>query len=406
MGRKWLAFLCCVLAVLLATPILAGCGGGEEETEVKTITIGDMTDLTGPAQNAMQAISWSLQDYSEYINEQGLIPNVTLEVIQYDTKYDSSRYALGYESLKSQGADIIFTGFAPACEALATRAELDEIAMICCSSTVGLVDSQGPTFCLAGLMRGQVPASLEWVYENDWKGTGPARIGMASWNIPPDPDIEAALKKYCQDHPDQYTLVGTSMVPVGTMTWSAEVAQFKDCDYVWFGSGGAVAPSTFIKQYSEAGGKARLLASDTLVSYVGAITDAAGWAAVDGMLNSVNWGWWSLDSDNVRLARQLLEQNHPAEAASMVNRQAMSGLIDAQVAVELIRAVVKKIGTQDLSSKAIYEGLQQVSVTLSGFATLDYSTGSREGLQHFQMWRWSAAEKNLVLASDWIPNAD
>ncbi len=77
-----------------------------------------------------------------------------------------------------------------------------------------------------------------------------------------DPDTETALKKYCQENPGQYTLVGTSMVPAGTMTWSAEVAQFKNCDYLWFGSGGAVAPSTFISQYRAAGGTATIVSGD------------------------------------------------------------------------------------------------------------------------------------------------
>ncbi len=119
-----------------------------------------------------------------------------------------------------------------------------------------------------------------------------------------------------------------------------------------------------------------------LVSYIGAIADKAGWSAIDGMYNGVNWGWWTMDSDQVRLATQLLEQNHTAaEVAAMKNRQAMSGIIDAEVCVELIRAVVDKIGTKDLSSQAIMDGLETVSVTLPGFATLDYSGGSREGLQ-------------------------
>lgn len=405
MRRKWIALACCVLAILMVIPLSLGCGK-KEETEVKTIVIGDLTDLTGPAAAAMTPISWSLVDYCNYINSEGLLPNVNLVVVQYDTKYDTSRFGLGYDSVKAQGADVIWTGFPGVAESLNTRAGIDGIPIICASSTVALVDNPGAVFCLAALMRGVVPAELKWVYENDWKKTGPATIGMASWNVPPDPDIETALKKYCQENPGQYTLVGTSMVPAGTMTWSAEVAQYKNCDYVWFGSGGAVAPSTFIKQYRAAGGTAKILAGDQLVSYIGAIADSAGWSSIDGMYNGVNWGWWTMDSDQVRLATQLLEQNHTAaEVAAMKNRQAMSGIIDAEVCVELIRAVVDKIGTKDLSSQAIMDGLETVSVTLPGFATLDYSGGSREGLQYIQMWKGSAADQNLVLASDWIPTS-
>lgn len=407
MGRKWIALLCCILAVLMATPVIAGCGGGEEETEAKTIVIGDLTDLTGPAANAMTPISWSLQDYCSYVNSEGLIPNVTLEVVQYDTKYDTQRFSLGYDYVKSQGATVIWTGFPGCAEALKTRAEVDGIAIIEASASVPVVDTPGSVFCEAGLMRGIVPAELEWVYEEDWEGAGPATIGMASWNVAPNPDTETALKKYCQENPDQFTLVGASLVPAGTMTWSGEVDKYKNCDYLWFGSGGAVGPSTFIDQYRAAGGKATIVSGGgTLCSYVGAITDKAGWANCDGLLESINWAWWTYDSDQVRLATRLLQENHPGEAPSMINRQALSGLINAEVAVELLRAVVKEIGTKDLSSRAIYEGLQQASVTLPGFEKLDYSQGSREGMRYFQMWKWSAADQNLMLVSDWIPNAE
>ncbi len=407
MGRKWIALLCCVLAVLLVTPALVGCGGSEDNTGTKTIVIGDLTDLTGPASNAMTPISWSLKDYSDYVNREGLIPGVTLSVVQYDTKYDTQRFQLGYDYVKSQGATVIWTGFPGCAEALKTRAEVDGLAIIEASASVPVVDNPGSVFCEAGLMRGIVPAELAWLHENDWQGTGPATIAMASWNVAPNPDTETALKKYCQEHPDQFTLEGTSLVPAGTMTWSAEVAKFKDCDYIWFGSGGAVAPATFISEYRAGGGTATLVSGGgTLCSYVGAISERAGWAACDGLLESINWAWWTYDSDQVDLAIRLLQENHPSEAPGMINRQALSGLLNAQVCVELLRAVVKDIGTDDLSGKAIYEGLQNASMQLPNFPKLDYSQGSREGLLYSQIWKWSAADQNLVLVSDWIPNAD
>ena len=407
MGRKWIALLCCVLAVLLVMPAIVGCGGSKDETGTKTLVIGDLTDLTGPAANAMTPISWSLQDYSDYVNREGLIPGVTLRVVQYDTKYDTQRFQLGYDYVKSQGASVIWTGFPGCAEALKTRAEVDGLAIIQASASVPVVDNPGSVFCEAGLMRGIVPAQLAWVHESHWQGAGTATIGMVSWNVAPNPDAETALKKYCQEHPDQYTLVGTSLVPAGTMTWSAEVAKFKDCDYIWFGSGGAVAPATFISEYRTAGGRATLVAGGgTLCSYVGAVSDRAGWAACDGLLEGINWAWWTYDSDQVDLAISLLQENHPSEAPGMVNRQALSGLLNAHVAVELIRAVVENIGTDDLSGRAIYEGLQNASVELPGFPKMDYSQGSREGMRYSQMWKWSAADENLVLVSDWIPNAD
>ncbi len=401
MGRKWIAVLCCVLALCMVAPLLVGCGS-KKETGTRTVVIGDLTDLTGAAANAMTPISYSLSDYVGYVNEHNLIPNVKLSIVQYDTQYKSDRFLLGYQSVKEQGAQVIFTGFPGVAEALNTQAQIDGIPIIECSATDTVVDNPGAVFCLASLPRSLVPAELEWVYKNDWKGTGPAKIAFVSWNIPPDPDILKAVKAYCESNTSQYTFKGSSMAPAPTMTWSSQVTEFKDCDYIFFGSGGAVAPATFIAQFRAAGGTAKILATDTLVSYISAIVDqAGGWSAVDGMLNAVNYGWWNMDSDQMRLAIELLRQNHPSEASAIMAGQCASGVIDSEMAVELIKAAIEKIGNKEITSKAIMEALPKVKVTLPGFPTLEYSS-SREGLRYFQMWKCSAADKDLVLASDWV----
>lgn len=399
-SRLWF-FLCCVVAVCLVVPTGLGCGK-KEDNETAMLVIGDLTDLSGPAQNAMRVLTWGLQDYCAYMNNEGLIPGLKLKVVSYDTKYDPSRYAVGYDWVKQQGAKVIFTGFPGVAETLSTRAEIDGIPVICASATTTMVDNPGPVFMLATLERGRVPAFLKWVYENDWEDSSEtASIAMVSWNVPPDPDIEAAVEEYCADNPSQFTLLGSSMVPAGTMTWSSEVIEFKDCDYIFFGSGGAVAPSTFISQYRDGGGRGKILATDTLFSYWGAIVEKAGWAGVEGTLNALNWGWWTHDSDQMRLAIQLLQESHPTEAATLRQTGAPGGLINGHAAVEMIRAAVGKMGTDNLTSKAIYEAFKTVSFSMDGFQTVDYSV-SREGARSIHIWKWSASDEDLVLVSDWI----
>ncbi len=120
MRRKWIALAVLCPGYSHGDSSVPGVRQ-EEETEVKTIVIGDLTDLTGPAAAAMTPISWSLVDYCNYINSEGLLPDVNLVVVQYDTKYDTSRFGLGYDSVKAQGADVIWTGFPGVAESLNTR---------------------------------------------------------------------------------------------------------------------------------------------------------------------------------------------------------------------------------------------------------------------------------------------
>ena len=57
------------------------------------ITIGDLTDITGPGANALSLITMVLEDMVTYYNQQNLIPGVQLEVISYDGQFDPAFHA-------------------------------------------------------------------------------------------------------------------------------------------------------------------------------------------------------------------------------------------------------------------------------------------------------------------------
>jgi ABC-type branched-subunit amino acid transport system substrate-binding protein len=403
MRRKWIALVCCVLAICMVIPMSLACSS-KEETENVTITIGDLTDLTGPGASAMKPISWALKDYCDYINAEKPIKGVTLQVVSYDTQYKSDRFMLGYDDLRSQGASIIFTGPPAMAATIKARAAIDKMPVICASATGALVDEPGWVFTLATIDKYRLPVFLDWLMEKDWEGTGAAKIGLVGYAVAPSPDVEAAMKEYCQSHTDQYTLVGTTLVPFGTMTWSAEVQTFKNCDYLFLAANGGTMASTFVDQYRAAGGTAKLIGSDALNAYVGAVTDKAGWAAVDGTLTYGNWGYWTLESKEVDLAKQLLETNHPDDAAAYekVGSGAIGGAMDAHYAVALLRAVIEKVGAKDLTGQKIYDALQDVKVELPGFYPVDFKDGQRQGARYFDVQEWSAADQTLNIITDWL----
>jgi ABC-type branched-subunit amino acid transport system substrate-binding protein len=405
MRHRWIAVLCCVLAICLLVPMLVGCGN-KEETETRTLIIGDLTDFTGPGATALTPITWALVDYCNYVNTEGLLPGVRLAVVSYDTKYETTRYSPGFDSLKAQGAQVIFTGSAAIAAALKTRAEIDKIPIVSAGASQGLIDPPGWVFCECTMENPRTSAMLNWLNKNDWKGTGPAKIGLVGYNMPPSTDQASALESYCVDNPSQYSLVGISLVPYGTMTWSSEVEKYKGCDYLIIGAVGAVMPSTFIDQYRAAGGQAKLIGADGLGAYFGAVIDKVGWPAIDGTIINAQWGWWNLDSDQVRLAEQLLVANHTAEEAEKVKKVGIGGIggaINAQVAVELVKAVIEKVGIKDFSGEEFYETVQTVAINMPGYEQVDFQgEGNRQGSPWIQMYKWSAADQDMVLLSDWI----
>ncbi|MCP4612749.1 MAG: ABC transporter substrate-binding protein, partial [Planctomycetes bacterium] len=125
--------ICLVIlaSILLALPLLTACSKNDETSaptisptptptpsaikaqETVKITIGNLSDLTGVSANAMGIINMALEDTVEYYNEQNLIPGVELEVITYDGQFNPARDISGYEWLKENGADLIFTAVPP-----------------------------------------------------------------------------------------------------------------------------------------------------------------------------------------------------------------------------------------------------------------------------------------------------
>ena len=305
-------------------------------------------------------------------------------------------------------SSIIFTGPPAMADAIKARADIDQMPVICASSTANMVDNPGYVFTLAVLDRYRVPFFLDWLNENDWEGTGPAKLGLVGYSMAPSPDVQAAVQAYCPDNTDKYTLVGTTLVPMGTMTWSAEVQTYKDCDYLFIAANGATMSSTFVEQYRAAGGKAKLIGSDAFNAYVGAVTDKAGWAAVDGSLTYGNWGYWTLESTEVDLIKELLEKNHPAEAATLmkVGSGAIGGGMDAHMCVLLLMEVVKEIGADKMtgegSGEAIYNALQEVTAEAPGYYPVNYPDGERQGARYIHVQRWSAADQTLNIITDWM----
>ena len=73
MKHGWKMAMAGLLVLALLMLPLLGCAEGEEEEEV-TITIGVLTDFTGPASSALIPLQWGIEDLVKHYNEEDLIP--------------------------------------------------------------------------------------------------------------------------------------------------------------------------------------------------------------------------------------------------------------------------------------------------------------------------------------------
>lgn len=378
------------------------------EVEKVTITIGELTDFTGPAASALTPCSWALHDVAEYINEEGLIPGVELEVISYDTKHSSDRFVPGYEWLRDQGAQVIVCSPPAYAEANKARAEMDKIPIVCFVASLALVEPPGWVFCLPPLKADKARTLVEWISESDWdyqtEGRIP-KIGVVGIAIPPATDEAEAVEAYCQAHPDKFDYVGSYLAPYGTMTWATAVAALEDCDYVYISPIGGTMPATFISQFRAAGCTAKFIGTASITAYLGVIEGKVGWEALDGTLTTSTHAWWTYEAPAIDLAKQLLFEYHPKEAYDTIRSGigALSGAVWAQYFFEMVKAIVEEMGAENFDGQAFYDTAITTTIQLENLPEVTFTNTDRIGSNSMDIWEWSAAEMDLVRVSDWLP---
>ncbi len=367
------------------------------------ITIGNLTDRTGPASNAFSIVDIALDDIVEYVNTKNPIPGVELKVVTYDGQFDPSKDIPGYEWLKEKGADMILTGLPTSPVTLKQTVNEDKIVLFSLSVPLEELLVPGYVFGVSAIPEQDAPNLLEWIAQNDpdFPTDRPSRIGGASWTDSVGPQFIAAMESYAQAHPDQYKWEGGYPTPF-TFVWTAEVEALKDCDYVYI----PTMPIAFMTQYREAGYTAKFLGSEPQAAFIGMIHDADIWDEVDGSLFIRGTRWWNEDGELINFAKERLHEFHPDEAEGImqtgVGYMPMGGAY--YVMVDIIRQAVKSVGAENFNSQALYDAAQSYSLVVDGVQRYSFNETKRYANDSLAIYELRADEKNLFRADpEWIP---
>jgi len=406
--------------MLLALQMLVACNGGGDDKEPTvptdtpstqptveppgkvTITIGNHTDKSGVAANAMQYIDMALKDVVEYYNEKNLIPGVEVKVVEYDGQADPSKDIPGYEWLKQKGADLIVVWFPWTLTTLRFNVEEDSIPMFGTIVRTDVLYPPGYLFITGALVEGTAWTMVKWVAENGWdyQAKGPAKIGGACWDTDDGDIYFDAFKRYAELHPEQIEWVSGHIAPTGTYTWSPEVQALKDCDYVWVPS----QMGNFVREYRQAGYTAKFLGSSPHLAFWGLIMDMRLWDEVDGSLFFVETEWWDEEGEVPDFINQLLREKHPDSYERIIRAgKSYSAAINVVLIMEIIKSATEAVGPQNLDSQAIYEAAQSFTLTFDGLQRHSYSETKRASLDRIAVYEVRGSEENIVRISDWIP---
>lgn len=375
----------------------------DDQAELVTITIGNLTDLTGVSANAMSVIDMALEDLVRYYNQENLIPGVELKVVNYDGQTDPSRDIPGYEWLRQKGADLIHSPVTATASILKPFLEEDNLLLFSESASGEALIPPGYVFAPTAASEDLAYTLLRWVAENDWdyKSNGPAKIGAADWPTDMVDAMYKAMEEYAAVHPDQFEWVGGYQTVVGSFLWDAEIQALKDCDYV-------VPPIlmwNFVKDYRAAGCTGKLLGGDPQAAFMGMIDDARLWDEIDGMFFFKTSRWWNEDGPLIDLAKKLLHEYHP-ESADEVMRSGSSYLaIDsASQMLEIIANTVETVGAQNFNTQALYDAAVSYSQVINGVERANFSETKRNSLNFGVMYEARAAENDLFrLHEEWYP---
>jgi ABC-type branched-subunit amino acid transport system substrate-binding protein len=407
MNRKYQVLVALFLVLALLGTAAFGCGGGEEGKTV--ITIGVMTDMTGPAQAVFCPLQYAIEDLTRYYNEENLIPNVKLKVVTYDTQLNPSRDIPGYNWLRGHGAQIIIDNM-PWPEAMQPFASRDKVPLIAMVGTKSTLTNPpfGWLFSPCSVNADLMKTLLKWISENDWDYQAMGRkpkIGSVSVPTTGDMEDADAVKEYCQDNPDQFEYVAGFVPPITQVTWTSEIKALKDCDYVVVpGSGTSMV--TFVEQFRSKGCAGKFISEHPLACYVDLLVRAVGWKALDGSLSAHSTAlWWGEESPIVDLAQELLQRYRSGQAEDIIRQGIgyIGGFHQIYFVYDVLRQAVKNVGVNDFDSQAFYNTAISFKEDVQGYTERGWTDDVRYAFKHGVIYRWSAESKDLVRVSDWLP---
>jgi ABC-type branched-subunit amino acid transport system substrate-binding protein len=410
MKKSWIKGVVCFLVLALTALFYVGCGGGGGGGKV-TITIGEITDLTGPASAAAIWSHMTAVDMVRYWNDENIISGVNLKLATWDERFDPSRDMPGYDWLRERGADVIYSLVANFCEALKPFAERDKTVICSSGATSPMIEPPGWVFAFSPTYAMDIKTLLKWLSENDWDySKGVPKLGLPGWNEPIEVDMNKAIEQYCQDYPGKFDYVGASLAPVGSMMWYGQVQEMKDCDYVVLASG---VYGSFVEQFQGAGYTAKLVGPMAVAAFRGLLVDTLGWESLlDGMISTQVNPWWG-EGDSypfIKLAEDILHRYHSdSEADEIIYRGGCSYLGTGQTLyaiLEVVKAAVEKVGAENFDGQAYYNVALNYKLSgpvWKGYPQWGFSQTKRCWQDDEMIYRWSAEAKDLVRLSNFVP---
>jgi hypothetical protein len=395
-------FLCCIIATGLT-----GCGSNDVQDtqipvktdttvtdEIRTIKIGNITDITGPGAVGMEMVNLALDDAVRYYNENQLIDGVNFKVISWDSQMDSSRTIPGYEFLMHSEVDLITTSQPGVAITLKPRVEDDGMVLFTMAGELNAIEPPGHIFSLGTIPQHEAYTLLSWIAQNDWdyKTNGPAKIGGAAWEEPYSSKFILAMEEYCKAHPDQFDFAGGFLTDF-SFSWSSQVEALKECDYIFPN----IMMNTLVEELRRVGSDAKLIGGSPHTALQKQLNSRQAWSNVDGMLIIYTGSWWNESGEEIDLFKQLLAQYHPNSTEEIITLgSGYQSLGSHFKMLEIVADAVEEAGVEDFDTGALYEAAKSYSKSIDGRDMYNFTDTKRYIVNYFGVLEVDAAKETLI----------
>ena len=359
--------------LLLAMPLLGGCGAEEEGT----VLVGFIGDFTGVASATCNELKKAIDDYLAMAQEENPIPGADIKLATYDTRMKYDRVPFGYQDLKGRGADIFFN-FNPIMQGMLIEDHQEDhipsLSMVSSPTYVGQdwIYSFGVHYPL------EAEAIAHWIVKEWWPDQGEERavkighVGIHGYGST-DQVSEKLQEMQASDDYD-FELVEEEGLET-TPEWGSEVSALSECDIIIVNCVGPQAAS-FVRDAKDRNYAGKLLG--TSMAFLGfweLVKDAVSPAELDGTLAIHGHTLWTDKTDGELVPFMALVDNmlHTYRESEYDNLRKgtsyMTGVEVGMVLEEAIRNAAEDKTADQTWAEAINAAMQDIHIdkTADGF---------------------------------------
>ncbi|MDP6510136.1 MAG: ABC transporter substrate-binding protein [Dehalococcoidia bacterium] len=418
MRRKHWVVMVLGALLLVASPLLAACGGEEPAVAPqpaapveKKVKVGLGLSVTGALASTTKPISYGLWDYLKYVNDvqgglkytspAGVQETVTLDIKWEDMAYDPARAVDTYRRLEAWGAQVMHLTAGSMVLTVLDSITRDQVPVVYYGPIQPNSAAARPVYSI-----GEFPGYsdedavfLDWVKAN-WTESRPPRVGflnletaMARVELPGQ--VPAYAESIGVEH------VGQEWVPYALTDASVELKRLadKDPDFIFFAHVPSGA-SVILKDAVRMGIRDKIKFGQIFWGFTEATIATAGEAS-EGLYGMVPAALTTEDLPGVNLARETMLTYRPGD---LFNSVYLQGFTLGRFMVEGIKKALETVGYENLTRDAINEALfTTTNLDMGGVVppiTIDREFGILANNYRVAVVK----DGKFVIVSDWMPS--